>query len=322
MRTRPLVGVALGGGGLRGAAHIGVLKVLEAQGIKADLLAGTSAGSMVGALYAAGLPLGQIEETFLHLPTNLFPPAVSPFSLILALLERFGIVRYGPRTQGLSLPRGLLKTDFLRDFIDRLTDTRSFGQLKIPAAFLATDLRSGREVIFAPEGARPYLLRNAAQQVFVSAVPLGTAVAASSAIPGVFVPVQVGHLDLADGALKANVPVHLLEAWGARVILAVDLGFAVENADTGNILQVLLQSSDIMGQTITDLHLKASRALVIHPRVGGMKLTDFDRIPEVIEKGVLAATAALPEIKKALWQARAAGDAEEATASDDAEGEN
>ena len=311
MRTRPLVGLALGGGGLRGAAHIGILKVLEAQGIKVDLLAGTSAGSMVGALYAAGLPLGQIEETFRHLPANLFPPAISPLTLILALLERFGLIAHGPRAQCLALPRGLLKTDFLRDFINRLTDQRSLSGLRIPAAFLATDLHSGREVIFAPEGARRYLLRNAAQQVFVSTVLLGTAVAASSAIPGIFVPVQVGGLDLADGALKANVPVHLLEAWGARVILAVDLGFSVEDADVGNIIQVLLQSSDIMGQTITDLHLKASRALVIRPRVGAMKLTDFDRIPQAIEKGVLAATAALPDIKKAIWHARTeSGDGE------------
>jgi len=307
VRSRPLLGIALGGGGLRGAAHIGVLKVLEENGISVDLIAGTSAGSMVGALYAAGLPLGQIEETFRHLPANLFPPAVSPFSLILALLERFGLIGYRPRAQCISLPRGLLKTDFLRDFINRLTATRPFSQLKIPAAFLATDLCSGREVIFAPEGARPYLLRSPAQQVFLSTEPLGTAVAASSAIPGIFVPVRVGSLDLADGALKANVPVHLLEAWGARVILAVDLGFSVEAADVESIIQVLLQSSDIMGQTITELRLKISHALVIRPQVGAMKLTDFDRIPAAIEKGTLAATLALPEIKKAIWQARTEG---------------
>lgn len=312
MRSRPLLGIALGGGGLRGAAHIGVLKVLEAHGINVDLIAGTSAGSMVGALYAAGLPPAKIEEIFLHLPANLFPPAVSPFNLILALLERLGLTTHRPRLQGVSLPRGLFKTDFLRDFINRAAAIRSFNQLKIPAAFLATDLRSGREVIFGPERARPYLLQSADQQVFLSTESLGTAVAASSAIPGVFVPVRVGNLDLADGALKANVPVHLLEAWGARVILAVDLGFSVEEADVGNIIQVLLQASDIMGQTITELRLKMSRALVIHPQVGAMKLTDFDRIPSAIEKGALAATLALPEIKRAICQARTAGGSEEA----------
>lgn len=318
MRSRPLLGIALGGGGLRGAAHIGVLKVLEDHGITVDLIAGTSAGSMVGALYAAGLSPAKIAEIFLHLPANLFPPAVSPFNLILALIERFGLIVRGPRFQCISLPRGLLKTDFLRDFINHLTPDNSFDRLKIPAAFLATDLRSGREVIFAPEKARPYLLQSPDQQVFLSTESLGTAVAASSAIPGIFVPVRIGSLDLADGALKANVPVHLLEAWGARVILAVDLGFSVEAADVGNIIQVLLQASDIMGQTITELRLKMSRALVIRPQVGAMKLTDFDRIPSAIEKGILAATLALPEIKRAIREARTAGGEE---AEDLSEGE-
>lgn len=299
---QPRVGLALGGGGLRGAAHVGVLKVLEAADITVDAVVGTSAGSMVGALWAAGLSPVQIEHVYRNLPANLFPTAFGCINLLLFILQRLGLLSRRHELQGLSLPRGLFRNDFLREFVDRLTDERSFNKLVFPAAFLACDLLSGKEVIFAPEAARPFLWQNRKEQLFFSDQSLGTAVAASSSIPGVFLPVRVAGRDLADGGLKANVPVHLLQAWGAKLIIAVDLGYAVEEGSIDTIIQVLLQSTDIMGQTISDLRLKASGALVIRPQVGLMNLYDFDRIPEVIDMGARAAEQALPDIRRALHQ--------------------
>ena len=298
MRLRPVVGVALGGGGLRSAAHIGVLKVLEKEGIKIDLLAGTSGGSIVGALYAAGLSLEQIEYIYRTLPKQLPTPAVNTFSFLLALLERIGFLPKRPSLRQISLPRGLLKNDPIRQLMTKETKGYSFDQLKLPLAVLATDLCSGREVVFAPEKARHYL--DDGQRIFLSNEQVSVAVAASSSIPGIFVPVNVAGHCLVDGALKANVPVHLLKDWGAQVIIAVDLGFTVEEARIGNILHVLLQANDIMGQTISDLHLKASSALVIRPQVGPMRLTEFERIPEIIAQGVAAAAQSLTTIKSAI----------------------
>lgn len=300
MRPKPIVGLALGGGGLRSAAHIGVLKVLEAEGININLLAGTSGGSIVGALYAAGLPLQQIEEFYRTFPQQLPAPAVTGFTLIITLLERCGLLPRRPTTQALSLPRGLLKSDLLRKLVNSLTRGLTFDRLQVPLAVLATDLLSGREVVFAPEAARPYLGGSEEHRVLISDESLGVAVAASSAIPGIFVPVRVGRSYLVDGGLKANVPVHLLSAWGAQVIVAVDLGFAVEESPIGNIFQVLLQAHDIMGQTISDLYLKACPALVIRPKVGAMRLVDFDRIPQAIDKGATAAMESLPLLELML----------------------
>ncbi|NLG86119.1 MAG: hypothetical protein GX489_02725 [Firmicutes bacterium] len=298
---QPKVGLALGGGGLRGAAHIGVLKVLQAAGITIDAVVGTSAGSMVGALWAAGLSPAEIEHIFRNLPANLFPTAVGCINLVLYILQRLGILKCY-KLQSLSLPQGLLRTDFLSEFINQHTNERSFNQLAIPAAFLACDLLSGKEVIFAPETARPFLWQDRKKQFFFSDQSLGTAVAASSAIPGLFLPVRVNGRELVDGGLKANIPVHLLTAWGAKVIIAVDLGFAVEDSSADTIIQVLLQASDIMGQTISDLRLEGSGALVIRPQVGSMNLYDFHRIPEAIDIGAQAAEKALPDIRRALQQ--------------------
>ncbi len=298
---QPKVGLALGGGGLRGAAHVGVLKVLQAAGIKIDAVVGSSGGSMVGALWAAGLSPVEIEHIYHNLPTNLFPAAGCYINLILYILQRLGFLRRY-ELQGLTLPRGLLRNDFLSAFINRHTKGDSFNQLAIPAAFLACDLLSGKDVIFAPEAARSSLWQDRKKQFFFSDQSLGTAVASSSAIPGLFLPVRVAGRDLIDGGLKANVPVHLLQAWGTKVIIAVDLGYAVEDSSADTIIQVLLQASDIMGQTISDLRLEASGAVIIRPQVGTMNLYDFHRIPEVIDIGAQAAEQALPEIKRALRQ--------------------
>lgn len=296
---QPRVGLALGGGGLRGAAHVGVLKVLEAAGITIEAVVGSSGGSMVGALWAAGLSPVEIEHIYRNLPANLFPAAVGYINLLVYILQRLGLLRRH-ELQSLSLPKGLLRTDFLREFIDRHTKGRDFNQLSVPAAFLACDLLSGKEVIFAPEAARPYLWRDKNKQLFFSDPTLGTAVAASSAIPGLFLPVRVAGRELVDGGLLANVPVQLLHAWGAKLIIAVDLGYAVEDSSADTMIQVLLQASDIMGQTISDLRLKDSGALAIRPPVGTMNLYDFHRIPEVIDIGAQAAEEALPDIRRAL----------------------
>lgn len=298
---QPQIGLALGGGGLRSAAHVGVLKVLQVAGITVDAVAGTSGGSMVGALWAAGLSPVEIEHIYHNLPANLFPATGVYVNFLLYILQQLGFLRHHKR-QALSLPKGLLRNDFLQKFIDNHTKGCSFNQLPMPAAFLACDLLSGKEVIFAPEKARSYLLQDRKKQLFFSNQSLGTAVAASSAIPGLFLPIQVDGRDLVDGGLKANVPVHLLKAWGTRLIIAVDLGFAVEDSSADTIIQVLLQASDIMGQTISDLHLEGSGALIIRPQVGNMNLYDFHRIPEAIDIGAQAAEEALPDIRRALRQ--------------------
>ncbi|MGI6129316.1 MAG: patatin-like phospholipase family protein [bacterium] len=299
---QPKIGLALGGGGLRGAAHVGALKVFQAAGITIDAVVGTSAGSMVGALWAAGLDPVEIEHIYRNLPENLFPAAAPYVNLIIYILQRLGILPRRYELQGLSWPRGLLRNDFLAAFIDRHTKGCSFNQLAVPAAFLACDLLSGKEVIFAPEKARSRLWQDKKRQLFFSNQSLGTAVAASSAIPGLFLPVRLDGRDMVDGGLKANVPVHLLQAWGARLIIAVDLGFAVEGSSADTIIQVLLQSSDIMGQTISDLRLQSSGAVVIRPAVENMNLYDFHRIPKVIDIGAQAAQDALPDIRRALRQ--------------------
>ncbi len=297
----PCIGLALGGGGLRGAAHIGVLAVLEEEGIPVDMVTGTSAGSIVGGLWAAGLSPRQIERAVLDLkPGDVLDPVLDlPHLFWMGLKVILDILEVPTRWLP-PAPAGLVRGEKLERWIRDVTGDLTMDRLQRELAVVATDLASGEEIIFGPPGIDTALAGRPGS-LALTGVPLGSAVRASCSIPGVFTPYRFGHRDLVDGALKNNVPADVLRAWGADVVLAVDLEFAAQG-ETGidNVVEVLLQSTDIMGQTITDLKLPRFADVTIRPGIHGVKLTDFHRIPYCLERGREAARAALARIRELL----------------------
>ncbi len=182
--TRKL-GLALGGGGARGLAHLGVLQVLEEAGISVQAISGTSMGGFIGALYAAGIPLKRIEELALsvgppQLWRHLFDLTVSPHGFF----------------RGQQIERA-----FARALGNEHT---RFSQLNIPFAVVAADLRSGREMVIK-QGSLVRALR------------------ATCSVPGVFIPVEYDQASLVDGGILNNVPVDVARDLGAEVVLAVDV---------------------------------------------------------------------------------------------------
>lgn len=178
------IGLALGGGGARGLAHIGVLKVLEAEGIPIHYIAGTSMGGIIGAFYAAGLSMEQIE----------------------ASAHRTGRLREILRLIDLRLStQGALKGMRIRKRLAKdLGEELTFADLRIPLTLMATDLISGREIMLS-EG-------NVVE-----------AVRATLSVPAVFIPVQTDNLRLADGGVLNNVPADVVRRMGAEVVIAVDV---------------------------------------------------------------------------------------------------
>lgn len=173
------LGVALGGGGMKGWAHLGVVSVLERHGLRPDVIAGTSVGALIGAFWAAGYSFDEMQ---------------------LLMREQKTSAMFGIRFDG----EGLFSQDGLRAYLaEHLGDT-TFADLKVPLRVIAADLESGREVI----------LRSGR---------VVDAVLASSAMPGVFAPVEIDGRMLADGGLLNNVPVSALVHAGARHTLAVQL---------------------------------------------------------------------------------------------------
>lgn len=252
---RPKFGLVLGGGAARGFAHIGVIKVLEANGIVPDLIVGTSAGSLVGALYASGIDGFELQRLALTLDESIF-------------------------ADWTISSRGLLKGEALAAYVNQQLKQQTLERLKRPLAIVATDLRSGEEIVFQRGDT-------------------GAAVRASSAVPGIFSPVRIGDRDYVDGGLTHPVPAAIARRLGAEVVLAVDISAKPKNQEISSTVDVLLQTFTIMGNRISQYELAAAD-FVIRPAIAQIKGTDFSSRNVAILEGERAAQAIVAELKKRL----------------------
>lgn len=254
------IGLALGGGAARGFAHIGVIKALEAQGITVDVVAGTSAGSLVGALYAAGNDGFALQK----LAMSMDEASISDWSVPL-----------------FAKVSGVIKGEGVQNYVNKAVHNVPIEKFKIPFGAVATDLRSGQPILFQRGNA-------------------GVAVRASSAVPGVFQSVKIGDHTYVDGGLVSPVPVRYARQMGADFVIAVNISANPEaQAASSSSIDVLLQTFAIMGQTINQYELK-NADIVLQPSLGAMKGSDFASRNVAILAGEQAATAAMPEIKRKL----------------------
>jgi NTE family protein len=263
------VSVVLGGGGLKGLAHIGVLKVFAAHGIVPDEYVGTSVGSIVAALAASGLAPEEIERHALS-------------------IRRSDILDYD--WKGLILRRGKVRSLYrgmaLRAWLRRVLPVDRFDKLATPAYFTAVDLNSGEERIWGPDTAADLSLQDC--------------VASSCAIPGMYPPVEISGRYFVDGTLVDTLPVRAAHARAQDMILAVYLD---ENDDSpGNSIQrlgfgaILEQAQSIVSLTMLSLRLhQFTRApvTIIRPHVRSHRMFQFDHTDEVIRAGEAAALQAI-----------------------------
>jgi len=216
------IALVLGGGAARGFAHIGVIKALEAQGIVPDMVVGTSAGSVVGALYAAGNNGFALQKMALEMDEA----AISDWAVPL-----------------FARSSGVLKGDALQNYVNKAINNMPIEKMKIPFAAVATDLNSGAPILFRRGNA-------------------GLAVRASSSVPGVFQPVKIGNRLYVDGGLVAPVPVHFAREMGADFIIAVNISVQPEGQLASSSVDVVLQTFAIMGQTINQFELKDADVVI------------------------------------------------------------
>lgn len=291
---RKIFGLALSGGSLRGAAHIGVLKVLEREGLRPDFISGTSAGGLVAGLYAAGLPITKIEQEAKNLKKqNLIDLNVKPMPVFfnrLCCKRSFDII-----------PSGFIKGYLIEKALELITKGKKFHELDLPIAIVSTDIKTGEEVVFCSEDLVPK--QSPEGIVYITNASLAEAIRASISIPGIFVPKKIEDRLLVDGGIKDNVPAGVLKNKGADVVVAVDLKFASqEDKKVSNIFEILIQTMDIMGQEISDLKTQQYADLVIDPGLYDVNLTDIHMIPYCIKKGFEAAEKALVQIKNLVYR--------------------
>lgn len=216
------IALALGGGAARGFAHIGVIKALEAQGIVPDIVVGTSAGSVVGALYASGYNGFQLQKIALDMDETTISDWAIPF---------------------FSKSSGVLKGEALQAYVNKAVHNQPIEKLRIPFGAVATDLKTGQPILFRRGNT-------------------GMAVRASSSVPGVFQPVVIGNRTYVDGGLVAPVPVRFAKEMGAEFIIAVNISSATEAQATASSMDVLMQTFTIMGQRLNQLELKNADVVI------------------------------------------------------------
>lgn len=303
-RTRRTVGLALGAGGLAGAAHVGVLSVLEEAGIPVDAVAGTSAGAIVGALFAAGWSAAEISDLARSLrPSDVYDSNLRPWPLLRTALAEVLRRLHLPAEWLGPVPRGLIPGRKLLAKLESWTGGRTIDGLPKPFVAVAAALETGDRVLFGPTALARQASRLADPAVVAPGATCAFAARASSAIPVVFEPVDWGGRTLVDGGLVDDAPTDALRALGAEVVVAVALGLRHRPAprprgivDTGaRALDALVASAwreDVR-------HHGAD--LVIEPRVPSLPLSDFASIPDAIEAGALAAREVLPALGELVF---------------------
>jgi NTE family protein len=265
------VGLALGGGAARGLAHIGVLQVLTEADIPIDMISGSSAGAIVGALFAAGISPARQQEVVKNLHWN--------------TLSTIGIfdLKSLP-TSLLGLPLGLLDLDRLITWLEKIwAGPLNFDQLQLPFAALATDIIND-EVVIMNKGS------------------VAEAVRASCSMPGIFTPFRREGRLLVDGGVMVNLPVQVVKQMGADYIIGVDLLPPPEPGDP--------EPDTLLAMSMTSLTalMRANQAYgsqpdcTISPAVGPYSLMDLTAADALIDVGRAAAEAALPTIRAALHQ--------------------
>ena len=281
---RPRIGLVLGGGGARGAAHIGVLKELERHRIPIDAIAGTSMGAVVGGLYASGKSPAELEAIVASLD---WVDALSdePPRRDLSFRRKQDDAKYpinlelGLRDVELLLPMGVVqgqKLDLiLRDLTIDVSHVSDFDDLPVPFRAIATDIEKG-EAHIMDQG------------------DLAQAIRASMSVPGIFAPTNLDGRLLVDGGVMANLPIDVMREMNVDIIIAVDVEFplySAEELDSAFAISEQMLTVLMRRETLRQIELLEEQDILIRPELGIFASSDFAMIMETVEPGERAARA-------------------------------
>ncbi|HTY50975.1 MAG TPA: patatin-like phospholipase family protein [Steroidobacteraceae bacterium] len=284
------VGLVLSGGGARGAAHIGVLQVLDQLHIPIDAIAGTSMGAVVGGLYASGLSgneIAQVADSVNWQDAFRDRPPRAELGFRRKEEDQSFLVNFplGIRGGRLQLPKGLIQGQTLEMMLRRLTmpvaATKDFDRLPTPFRAVATDLATGEPVVMGDGD-------------------LATAMRASLSAPGVFVPVERDNKVLVDGGLADNLPVDVARTMGVDVLIVVDVGaplFGRERLGSATAISNQMLTILIRRDMQRQLASLTAGDIVISPDMGNASSFDFGIVPRAVAAGAAAARALAPRLR-------------------------
>jgi NTE family protein len=288
---RPKIGLVLGGGGAKGAAHIGVLKVLEEQKIPVDYIAGTSMGAIVAALYASGLTAGELEKVITAIDwKDVFSGDPDRRDIDYRRkqedFDHLTKLSVGIKNGKVVLPKGLIKDQKVNVLFETLmlhtSGIDDFDNLPIPYRAVAADLETGEMVVL--KGGR-----------------LADAARASMSVPGAFPPIEINGRLLIDGGIVRNVPIDIVREMGADIIICVDVDKPMATRkELGGSLSILNQMIDIMMKKNVKDQVKTlgPQDVYINPELGELGSGDFDKAAEIARLGEKAAREKIDSLKR------------------------
>ncbi|HEX6733281.1 MAG TPA: patatin-like phospholipase family protein [Azonexus sp.] len=280
-KQRPKICLVLSGGGARGAAHVGVIKVLEEYRVPIDCIAGTSMGSLVGAAYASGMSVPEMDEILKGISTELLfkesPPRQE--QTMRRKYDDYNIFigpELGLQKGSISFGKGVVTGVQLESVLRRLSRIKGyhdFDQLPIQYRAVATDLVTGKAVVFK-EGELANVMR------------------ASMSVPGAVAPAEFGGMILVDGMLTGNLPVESAQEMGADIIIAVNVGTPLlKREELGGVFGVAGQMLSILTEQNVQTSLGRMRPqdILVSPELGDFSTGDFDHLPQIAPLGEAAA---------------------------------
>ena len=288
---RPKIGLVLSGGGARGFAHIGVLKVLEENNVPVDYIVGTSMGSIIGGIYALGLTPEDIETGVTGINwDNVFDDfarrSQKRFRRKQDDYDFFGIKRIGITSDSLELPPGIIEGQQIELALDRLAypgfGVEDFDKLSIPYRAIATNIETGK----------PFIIKNG---------NIARAMRASMSIPGALPAISIDGVLLIDGGIANNIPVDVVRNMGADVVIVVDVSEPLANKeDIQSGIDVTGQLTTIMTRRAADQQLATltEKDVLIVPAEKDISSSDFNKYPALIQAGEAAANEMLTALKK------------------------
>ncbi len=285
------MGVALGGGGARGLAHAGVLKVLEEEGLRPDFIVGTSIGAVIGGAYALRPDARELEKRIRGLLTR---------QALQAVERQFEHLHDGRNGEGLlgrwrelvgnlrqlylwnlqAIKESLVDVALLEELIGLLVGDAKFDSLQLPFYSVAFDVIGNQDVILGRGS-------------------LAMALRASASVPGFFQPVQLGSLVLVDGCARQEIPVETAWALGADVVIAVDVGEGAPTGVPGSAAEIIDRVSRARNESLRQVSLSRADCLIA-PDVSTIHWSEFSRAEDCLAAGIQAARTALPGLRSVL----------------------
>lgn len=283
-------GLALSGGGVKGAAHVGVLLALEENGLYPTSISGTSSGSIVAGLYSSGVPVKEMKKMVADMSKNGYR------YMDVKVMPMLGIMPNLLVKKQITM-QGFLKGNKFEEYFAELTKNQNIDQLKMITIIPAVDLYSAKTIVFTNwHGAKP----DSKTYGWKYDVPISKAIRASISFPAVFTPVFMDDWCLVDGGVTTNLPVDLLIASGTKNVIAVDVSTDNEMPATMNFIDISYRTFSIMNNYLMELRTTGEKILLKPPFSQKSNLLSFEYMNTYMEEAYQYTRSLIPVIKAVI----------------------